>query len=89
MGAWRSGSATGFSGGGGSPTIGSGFPVVQQPEEEEGKLRLQAIDYHEPTTELDRATTPKKKEFLTTSPARRLTDLRVPIQSLSHSQPKN
>jgi hypothetical protein len=36
---------------------------------------------------LDRVTAPEKKEFLTTSPTRRLIDLRVPIQFLSPSQP--
>jgi hypothetical protein len=36
-------------------------------------------------TELDKVTDPEKKEFPTTSPARHLIDLRVPIQFLSHS----
>jgi hypothetical protein len=35
--------------------------------------------FHESPTELDRVSAPEKKEFLTASPARRLTDLRVPI----------
>jgi hypothetical protein len=38
------------------------------------------------STELDIVTAPKKKEFSTTSPARRLTNLWVPIQFLSPSQ---
>jgi hypothetical protein len=42
--------------------------------------------FRESSTDLDGSTTPKKNEFLTTSSARRLTDLRLSIQFLSHSQ---
>jgi hypothetical protein len=40
VGAWRSGGAVEFQGGGGSPTIGGGFLVFLPHEEEEGELRL-------------------------------------------------
>jgi hypothetical protein len=40
VGAWRSGGAVEFQGGGGSPTIDGGFLVFLPHEEEEGELRL-------------------------------------------------
>jgi hypothetical protein len=49
------------------------------------------VHVHQPfmksSTELGRVTASEKNEFLTTSLARRLADLRVPIQFLSPSQP--
>jgi hypothetical protein len=43
--------------------------------------------FHEFSTVLDIVTAPEKKGLPTTSPARRLIDLRVPTQFLSPSQP--
>jgi hypothetical protein len=50
-------------------------------------MRSTYSTFGELLTELDRVIAHEKKEFLTTSPARRLTDLWVPIQFLSPSQP--